>query len=347
MRRNPRGFTLVELLVVIAIIGVLVGLLLPAVQSAREAARRMQCSNNLKQLGLAIQNYHDTMNAIAPLRDRNDVIYGSDWNTQIISWRARILPYMEQQPLYDRVDFTIPHWWSGNQRPNTNWTIAPTVVASFRCPSDGGNGNVNWIDPAGNKQTGHPSNSNYGATNYFACTGPDAQLRWNGKSLGFFDGIRYQGPTRRGSTRDFGSITDGLSNTIAFSEGIIGHPRINENPSANASGTYAAQAATYTQTDNLCAGNPSTSSTNARGNSWLRGYSANDLSFSTLMSPNSDLWDCHKNSNWAMYAARSQHPGGVLVGVGDGSVQFMAETVDYATYRALGGSFDGETAQFD
>ncbi len=346
-RRSRAGFTLVELLVVIAIIGVLVGLLLPAVQSARAAARRMQCSNNLKQLGLAIHNYHDTMNAIAPLRDRDDTIYGSDWNTQIISWRARILPYMEQQPLYDQVDFEVPQWWAGSQRPNSNWTIAPVVVSTFRCPSDGGNGNVNWTDPSGTKRRGHPTSASYASTNYFACTGPDAELRWNGRGLGFFDGIRYQNASQRGSTRDFASITDGLSNTIALSEGIIGHPRINANPSAGAPGNYTAQASTYTQLDNLCAGGPSTSSTNARGNSWLRGYSSNDLSFNTLMTPNSNQWDCHANSNWAMYGARSQHSGGVLIGVGDGSVRFMSETVDYATYRALGGSFDGDVAKFD
>ncbi|QDS92871.1 Type II secretion system protein G precursor [Roseimaritima multifibrata] len=353
-RRSHEGFTLVELLVVIAIIGVLVGLLLPAVQAAREAARRMQCSNNIKQLGLAVHNYHDTMNAIPPLRDRDDTIPGDSWNSQIISWRARILPYMEQQAIYDQVNYSIPNWWSSGNRPNSNWDIAPIVISSFRCPSDGGNGNVNWTDISGARNTGHPTSSSYATTNYFACIGPDSVLRWNGTGLGFFDSIRRQSATIRGATRDFGAITDGLSNTIALSEGVIGHPRLNVNATSSGSGNYTAQLALFSSTDNLCVDpNPgsgtssSTSTGNARGNSWLRGYSSNDLSFSTHMSPNSKLWDCHANSDRAMYAARSQHPSGVLIGVGDGGVRFMSETVNYDTYRALGGSFDGIPAQFD
>ncbi len=343
------GFTLVELLVVIAIIGVLVGLLLPAVQSAREAARRMSCSNNLKQLGLALHNYHDTYTAIPPARNRDDTIYGADWNTQTISWRARILPYIEQSALYENVDFSIPHWWAGSQHPNSNWNIvAPAVVPSFRCPSDGGNGNVNWVDPNGNRRSGHPSNVNYASTNYFACNGPDAQLRWNGQGLGMFDGIRYQNARNSGSTKAFRDVIDGLSSTIAFSESVIGHPRVNENPTAGAGANYTAQANTYTATDNTCPnGPPSSHSTNARGNSWLRGYSPDDLTFNTLMAPNSGLWDCHRNSNWAMYGARSLHTGGVQVTVADGSVRFVSDSIDLVQWRALGGTSDGVEANFE
>lgn len=347
--RKRDGFTLVELLVVIAIIGVLVGLLLPAVQAAREAARRMSCSNNLKQLGLALHNYHDTSNAIVPARNRNEQIWPQNWNTQTISWRARILPYIEQSALYENVDFDIPHWWSGGQRPNSNWDIvAPTVVPTYRCPSDGGNGNVNWTSPSGVQIQGHPSNRNYATTNYFASVGPDSRLRWDGLGLGMFTGYRYRNARRPGSTSAFRDVTDGLSNTIAFSEGIIGHPRVNVNADVTGSRSYVNQANAVTADSNGCPdGPPSTSSTNARGNSWLRGYSPDDLTFTTLMAPNSGLWDCHRNSDRNMYAARSLHPGGVLVGVGDGSVRFVSDSIDLAQWRALGGSHDGAVANFE
>ena len=127
-RRLPRGFTLVELLVVIAIIGILVGLLLPAVQAAREAARRMQCSNNLKQIGLAVHLYNDVYNKIPPVRV-------AAYNTgPAISWNARILPFIEQKALYDSVD------WSRYNSPSNNASVTNKVVVTFLCPSDSGEG---------------------------------------------------------------------------------------------------------------------------------------------------------------------------------------------------------------
>lgn len=343
--RSRGGFTLVELLVVIAIIGVLVGLLLPAVQAAREAARRMQCSNNLKQLGLAIHNYHDTMNALPPLRDRTRPANPSaSWNTQSLSWRPRLLPYIEQNALHDQIDYASYLWWN-SETPNR--TAARVVLAAFRCPSDGGNGNVNWTDSTGTRYTGRPTDAGYAATNYFASIGPDSQTRWNGASLGFLTGLDAISLSDRGSTGSFANISDGLSNTIALSEGVIGFPRIDANPTGSGTGTYAAQLAAYTDTDNTCLGSQSSSTGKGRGNSWMKGLDPNDISFTTLMAPNSKLWDCHNNTGYAMYAARSQHPSGVLIGVGDGGVRFMSETVNLDTYRALGGSFDGVPAQFE
>lgn len=122
-----RGFTLVELLVVIAIIGVLVALLLPAVQAARESARRTQCGNNLKQLGLAVHNYHDSFNYFPP----GGVSYGACCATPTYqTWSLAILPHMEQKPLYDRYDFNLP-----NEDP-VNHAVVQTFLKSQICPSD-------------------------------------------------------------------------------------------------------------------------------------------------------------------------------------------------------------------
>ena len=122
LNRKSRGFTLIELLVVIAIIAILIALLLPAVQQAREAARRTQCKNNLKQLGLAIHNYHDTYSCL-PIADVNG-------SANPVSAHARLLPYIEQSALFSLVDFNVPYDHINNLVPRN------TELPAFRCPSD-------------------------------------------------------------------------------------------------------------------------------------------------------------------------------------------------------------------
>ncbi|HBN75421.1 MAG TPA: prepilin-type cleavage/methylation domain-containing protein, partial [Planctomycetaceae bacterium] len=127
------GFTLIELLVVIAIIAILVALLLPAVQQAREAARRSSCKNNMKQLGLALHNYHDTYSTFPPASVRQPTGGGvNEWESSMIGWQARILGFMEQSALYDLIDWGIT---PGNSGTN-NTTVRGTEVAGYRCPSD-------------------------------------------------------------------------------------------------------------------------------------------------------------------------------------------------------------------
>jgi len=347
-RRN-QGFTLVELLVVIAIIGVMVGLLLPAVQAAREAARRMQCSNNMKQIGLAIHNYESSTQSIAPLRNRNDMLQGVDaWNTQTISWRARLLPYLEQQAVHDQINYALPEFWSTARRPNTTFDIAaPTVISTFRCPTDPGTGNVPWTAPDGTRQTGTAGSIDYATANYFACIGPDSVLRED-TSLGFWLVQRTFSATRPGSINKFRNVIDGLSNTVVVGEGIIGHPLQSIDSTLPTVNSYEGQTPVP---GNLAAGSnnngcPTTGSAylntlRNRGQSWLRGYEGADMTFTTLMAPNSNLWDCAMTSNRSMHASRSLHPGGVQVTMGDGSVKFVTDSIDFLTWRAVGGVADG------
>ncbi|WDI41313.1 DUF1559 domain-containing protein [Bremerella sp. P1] len=191
------GFTLVELLVVIAIIGVLIALLLPAVQQAREAARRMQCTNNLKQLGLAVHNYHDTFGTLPAgwIRpsDRSNFQNNNFWG-----WSTLILPFIEQNSLHDKIDFKW-EWVKTSTLGNPNAGLSTNEINAYLCPSDitGGkngkendNGTSNYLGNYGNKSL---NGSEYG-------TSADRGIFSRNSNVGLRD------------------ITDGTSNTILFGE---------------------------------------------------------------------------------------------------------------------------------
>jgi hypothetical protein len=153
----------------------------------------------------------------------------------------------------------------------------------------------------------------------------------------------------------FRDILDGMSNTVAVAEGIIGHPRLNINSTMRSNRGYDQQTIgavgdlLATAEDNGCpmTGTSDTNTTRARGNSWLRGYSPNEVAFNTLMVPNSKLFDCGANSGNNMYAARSLHVGGVQTLMGDGSVKFVTDSVDFLTWRAVGGIGDKKTVDLN
>lgn len=207
-----RGFTLIELLVVIAIIAVLISLLLPAVQQAREAARRTQCRNNLKQIGLALHTYHDS-NSVLPMGLSDSVwgnaeITGDGW-----AWGAAILPYVDQATLFNRFDFTTNPYMG---TPTTgNQALIATPLAVFSCPSD--------VKPAADPNNKGNANAGRGSTatatsSYMASAGPfeGSPCIQNGNTP--IPGPRNIGLFLVNTSRNFRDVTDGLSNTIAVGE---------------------------------------------------------------------------------------------------------------------------------
>jgi len=337
MTKRRLGFTLVELLVVIAIIGILIALLLPAVQAAREAARRSQCSNNLKQIGLALHNYHDIYRCFPPIRVR-DSRCSSTWLSQNISWAARVTGQLELTTLYDRTNWEV---WPGWDPPN-NAADGPLLAkpAAFRCPSDSGEGQVAWTDLDGDRVAGGTPRVNEGSNNYMACVGDDYSIQTTSQNCrGLFFCMTWRNPPRDEKI-NIAALRDGTSNTVAVSECIIGFPIVRTN-------------STNPPRDQWMNGNgcptsgyrTNTNDTGQRGSAWFRGYEPCSIAFTTLMAPNSPFTDCGANSGNVAHAARSFHPGGVQAAFADGSTHFIAETIDWATWRWMGNKADGNVIQ--
>lgn len=309
------GFTLVELLVVIAIIGILVGLLLPAVQAAREAARRMQCSNNIKQIGLAIHNYESTFKGLPAGCNGLPNAAGNNFNGHGWTWHASILPYMEQTNLYDAVQGPDG---MGNELGSTTsgkpLIVRQTIVRTFWCPSQpdvsngsqkGGyqpsnyNGNMGTRIGNGNDDcicTG-VANLNDMLTNPWGCM--------NG------NGIFYV----RSNIR-FRDVTDGLSNTIFVSEV--------PDSGGDAMGGFNAGADRKAMFSGGADSNPPT-----------------EMSEFLIAAESND-----PINGGAEEAAGSWHTGGAQFLMGDGSVQFLSENMDMKTYQAISTRAGGEVESF-
>lgn len=318
---------MIELLVVIAIIAILIALLLPAVQQARESARRTQCKNNLKQIGLALHNYHDIYNTFPPGRTRNTyetASFSQNWYSGNIAWLPRILAQIDQAPLMNNIDWNLGRGTSstdGDDGVNgTNPTGARRqIIPAFRCPSDPGTGSVPWTTPTGQQVTGQAGNGGYASGNYVGNVGTDTRLRSNAGSRGLF------GQNSRFRFRD---ITDGTSNTLAVSEVIIGFYRVTGNDSG------ARTDCTGTAKDTI--------STRQAGYSWFYAFSPQAAFFNTYVGPNEDRTvDCGQNSDRVNQAARSMHVGGVQATLCDGSVRFVSENIDLGTWNNLGDKADG------
>ena len=348
MRTGRRGFTLIELLVVIAIIAVLIALLLPAVQAAREAARRAQCVNNLKQLGLAIQNYHDVNGALPPTGMR--VVLAATSTLQNQSLKVRILPYIEQQALFNAVNFyygmSTGNTGSSPEDPlGVNTTIQIVQVGVFNCPSDG---NI--------------PNTSYNSSSYANTLGNNP-----GFNGGTFDGPAYyiggvgnvsipicpsgtntspMGPVGRNS------ITDGTSNTAIFSEAVKGR-----NSTATAFGTgpdvtFKLGGSPCTFTTDQAISNACQASTTfgdgERGMQWARYYEGRGGGYfhTTLPNGKSCIYTGVGTPPNPL-GASSYHSGGVNVAMLDGSVKFVKSTVAYQTWHALGSRAGGEIISSD
>lgn len=312
-RASARGFTLIELLVVIAIIAVLIALLLPAVQQAREAARMTQCRNNLKQLGLALQNYEGTHEVFPP------GTLGFPW---VFSAQAQLLPFVERAELQRLIDFNQPPLTFSGSFPLAaeNEKVASNRVPLLACPSD--------VDAV-------PS-SKFGPISYPACTG--SGLVNNGSNASA-DGVIFQ---RSGI--QFRMIVDGTSNTVVFGESIMGNGvdiAASATPDDPKRQVIQLTGATQTTTSS-CTPTASTKWSGQRSASWINGHYADTL-YNHFYPPNSATPDCHNDfHNFALTAARSMHPGGVNVGLCDGSVRFVGNLVNIDCWRSLATREGGE-----
>jgi prepilin-type N-terminal cleavage/methylation domain-containing protein/prepilin-type processing-associated H-X9-DG protein len=343
MFRRRSGFTLIELLVVIAIIAVLVGLLLPAVQKVREAANRMKCQNNLKQIGLALHNYHDAMNKFPYGKGPS---YGATVPGAPVYARwsphALLLPYIEQSNLYNSINFAYPPETPGMgngalnfmppyQNPNNiNGAASQTQVSTYLCPSDPTPPPDAW--PGQNNYL-----ANLGTT--FMCDLGDS----NPSTLDpgdFPTGVFYYL-----SSVAIADITDGTSNTVFFSEKLRG----NGSPNPKTDMFVIANQSTLDttlqtcQTTNTATATPLTSK---QGASWVMGEMC-CTTYNHVSTPNTitcaGLGFSGGMKNMAMDVPPSSgHTGGVNTMMGDGSVRFVADSIDLQTWRAIGTRKGGE-----
>jgi hypothetical protein len=307
--------------VVIAIIGILVALLLPAVQAAREAARRTQCVNNMKQCALALHNYHVVSRKFPGIGTSSDRAY---------SIQAKLLPFAEQANLQNLIDFRQPIYVAGHGGGSAsihpaNEAAARTLVAMFRCPSDGQVDLFNAFDC--NAAAGQA----YRGSNVVVCTGSGRDANWDLRQR--TDGLFFYG-----ASCGFENILDGTSNSIVFSETLLGNGIASgARPPANQLHDAVAWVGhTAYQNPDLAslANGPVWAWHGYRGYAWILGK-AYATTFTTYAPPNPEHPDvCQMAYGW--FAARSNHPGGVNAALGDGSVRFVSENVDLATWQNLG-----------
>ncbi len=334
-RGASRAFTLIELLVVIAIIAVLIALLLPAVQAAREAARRTQCVNNFKQLGLSMHNYHDVMGGFPIGRMGSGYNYAPQ-RGQRRTWAFSIMPFLEQGSVFNAINFSLQFYESANT------TVIRLQFNSFQCPSD--------MPTTQEPDTPYPrgkgsfaanwGNTHYGQDDAAILTGFGYPNPWNtGPMLtqGAPNGVQFSGAPFKGNVSlGIRDMTDGTSNTILCGEVIMG---------ANAAGGQAYDHRGDIFNDDL-----------------------NCTMFNTYTTPNSKVPDgMSGDANgrpWCSYgllgnvppcngvsptfnASRSRHPGGVNTLMADGSVKFMKDTVNLVAWRSLGSPSGAEVISSD
>jgi len=351
MLRRRQGFTLIELLVVIAIIAVLIALLLPAVQSAREAARRIQCVNNLKQFGLALHNYHETVGAFPMMNGMayTDVPATKDTLTPwgVFGAHAFMLPYLEQNNVYNSCNFCFtsfifPDGTGNGSKSATNLTVWHTKIASFMCPSDGDVGVNNINSYQGNCGTG---------TNF---------EHLNDTNGLFGNHISY----------NIAQVTDGTSNTIAATEALVGSSGTKRNRwfKSGVTGSFTDSSPTFLRDvrTNLAAfmaqaaqcqtfvTNPSPFSN--KGYCWQVGAPGFTMT-NIVITPNASKFtystcrlDCSDGCGvdfGQIQIPSSNHPGGVNAVFADGSVRFLKDSISQVTWIALGSREGGEVLSSD
>lgn len=332
-----RGFTLVELLVVIAIIGVLVAILLPAVQAAREAARRMSCSNNLKQVALATHLYESSFAVIPAMTGSSD-----------FSVQARILPYIEQAGLSDLIQFEVPLLtgppWMARFNPAQRQAVE-TVVPTFQCPSDPGERQFPTTFADG-------SDGVTAGLNYMFSYG-------SGTDTNYDDRFETDGMVWTNSWAGFRHCVDGTSQTVLLAETVLGDqtsgmteptPSGPHRRTANWSGSTSNPNGPGFMLGGSVIENPDLESvipgsigsySGSRGQSWIRGVPYATVT-NGYLTPNHRIPDVSLHGR-GFYASRSYHTGGAQHAMLDGSVHFIADTIDLVVYRAIY-SRDGQEA---
>jgi prepilin-type N-terminal cleavage/methylation domain-containing protein/prepilin-type processing-associated H-X9-DG protein len=368
MTRRDRGFTLIELLVVVAIIGVLIALLLPAIQSARAAARRAQCMNNLKQIGLAMQGYVNAHDALPP------VCVDQEWTGagarvpqphQNWSQHARLLPYLEQQVAYNAINWSFGARWSdgdshyrdsnppddafGGNDSIPQMTVITLQIATFLCPSDSNPGSSGTFLVDGRNKMVGASNypCNIGLNRRISGGMPDRSWQLNGPNY-----VASSWDKTVSGTTNLATFNDGASNTVTFSEWIKG-PAVptGHAPNGLAEVYNLGQNSNFFPTDyqfmQLCNAVPITGFNQQwqwKGEWWAYGAT---MIYSHTQTPNRTSCVYHDinqdgRGTITMLSASSNHSGGVNVLFMDGSVRFVKSSVYFVTWYAIATPNNGE-----